>query len=293
MGQNEQDYRPLQEKLQSRGQNFIALLRCPVTGATLSRQADDYLISDGDPNLRYDYSDGIIRLVDDAQREAFAKAAKERAQNWQNKGWQVPDTEAFRRLPQAPLPTWSATYWQDRAYAVAEMWRVLEEIRIDEERLPIGSMGVAADFSDSMGWLGYGLDVSGYNTLVLSQYDDAYGLGVYPPSRYARIQGSLSDPPLAPDSFDLLTFSFSLETLENPYRAIEKAVPLLKARGLFIILSTSQTITSSESTNLLEAAGLAVNRRRIGAMGNAVGRRLKNLVGHGPKLPPLIVARKP
>ena len=285
------EFRLLQEKLQGRGQNFVPLLRCPITGAAIFRQDENTLVSDADTSLTYDGSHNIYRLIPSNERESFAAATTQHAQIFMSKGWTPADTDAFRRLPQTQLPTWSKAYWQNRAHAVAEMWRILEDIRRREDRLPIGSMGTAADFTDGMGWLGYGLDVSGYNTLVLSEHNGPYGLDVFPASRYVRVQGSLTTPPLANDSFDLVTFSFSLENLAQPVEALRNACELLKNRGIIMILSANG-INVDESVQTLRGCKLDVQTKRVGAMGGSVGRAIKGIINRTPNIPPIIIARK-
>lgn len=278
-----------------RGQNFYALLRCPATGAPLTRdEASHLLTSEAESTLTYRQHDEIVYLVTPAQQQRLEAAEVTSKAEMQRKKWAAPTTEDFRRLPQTALPDWPADYWQLRADATGEMWRVLEQLRREKGQLPIGSMGVAADFSDGMGWLGYGLDVSGYNTLVLSENKGEYGLGVLPSTRYMRVWGTLETPPLAPHSFDLITFSFSLETMDNPALALQHATALLKDNGIIIVLSAQQ-LQQDILVTPLQDAGLDVSAQPVRGLGNTLSRtvnRLRSLSSGNISSPPLIVAHK-
>ncbi len=282
---------PIAEILVKRGQDFLPLLRCPHTQQPLTRDGN-VLVSQSEPPHQYTSYGEVLRLVADEQRAQFdAKSNAEAATH--EKAGRVPLTiEDFRRLPQTAPPNGDSDYWQRRAVVTAEMWRVLEAIRVDEERLPIGSMGEAVDLTDGMGWIGYGLDVSGYITIALGHDVGPYGLGVFPHTRYLRVQASLAAPPLTPDKFDLVTFSFSLETLEEPLLALQNAARLLKHGGTLVVLSDQATVNLDEAQATLQTAGLEVQQQRVGAMGGKYSRRLKNLTGRRPGVPPLVVARR-
>ncbi len=283
-------YQRLTDKLQVRGQNFYALLRCPVTGAPLTRQGDT-LVSEADPTLTYPIDDsGMVQLATPAQLTEFAAAEQTITATFAQKSWPAMPIEEFRRLPQTTPTDWPPDYWQARANVTADMWRILENIRREQERLPIGPMGTAVDFSSGMGWLGYGLDVSGYNTIVLSQLRGSYGLGLFPYSRYLRVFGSLQAPPLTPDSFDLVTFSFSLHLIEDQNAALQNAATLLKADGTLVILSV-QAFALSVVKTTLENAGLRVETQSVRGIGNPLTRTLRSFTGAG-KTPPLLIARK-
>lgn len=286
------DYQLLNEKLQVRGQNFVALLRCPATGAPLMRRGEQ-LVSEADDSLTYALDKGLVKLVTPQQAAEFATAESKQAAEFEKRGWQPPPILEFRRLPQTPLTDWPAEHWQARANATAEMWRVLEAIRLEEKRLPIGPMGTAVDLSNGMGWLGYGLDVSGYNTIVLSEKQGRYGLGVFPHSRYMRVLGSLQAPPLAPNSFDLVTFSFSLQSIASPEDALRAATALLKKRGTLIVL-TAQNVDRRRITDSLEGAGLTVQTQAVQGLGNPLARTfntLRSVASGGRRTPPLIIGR--
>lgn len=275
--------RSLREILGKRGPHYLSLLREPTTGKVLDND-HSYPVEE----------DGILRLISAKQRAIFDAQATTRANQRQNDGWQAPTPEEFRRLPQTSLTGWPMNYWQRRSVCTAEMWRILEHIRVEEDRLPIGPMGNALDLTAGMGWLGYGLDVSGYITIVLGEDTGRYGLGAYQYSRYLRLQASISNPPLTANSFDLVVFSFSLEILDSPQIAIENAARLLNEGGILIIMSDQfeKSALDAADAMLRGIADLKVRRQRVGAMGTKANRVMKNMLGGSPDVPPLIIARR-
>lgn len=282
-------YRLLTDKLRQRGQDFIALLRDPVDRGNLQRLGSHTLIN---PNsgVAYTIVDGVVRLAAPNRLLALDQVTQAHANRLSAQGWLAPNIEEFRRLPQTALPTWSEEYWATRAAVIAEMWRILEHIRIAEERLPIGPMGLAADLSDGMGWVGYGLDVSGYNTVVVSPYNGPYGLNVFPFSRYLRVQADISAPPLVANAFDLVVVSFSLPEAPSATELLANAARLIKPEGLVMILST-EDVDIPMFTEQLEQAGLNVAAQRVGALGSGLGRAFKNLLQRGPAVPPILLGR--
>lgn len=284
------------EKLTQRRQpQHISLLRCPISGSSLIQEGD-MLVSQTQPEYRYPIEAGLVRLSIPDQRKQFDEQSRSRSARYQAEGYQVADGEMFRRLPQTALNGWPPGYWSRRAFITAEMWRVLEDIRVRAERLPIGPMGTALDLTDGMGWIGYGLDVSGYITLVVGEQNGPYGLDVFPYSRYLRVQASLSAPPVAAEQFDLVVFSFSLETLDQPMQAIEKALKLLKQRGHLVVLADKVDATQADMFQAIEAVlnapGYKFFKHRVGAMGRNLTRKLKNAVGRLPDVPPVLVVQR-
>ncbi len=281
MSNNRKLSRTLKEILGKRGPHYMPLLHDPTSGNSLKEG-------------QYQDEDGILFLLGEEQRATVDAQATARSQERATKGWQAPTPEAFRRLPQTGLPGWPVNYWQNRSFCTAEMWRLLEKIRIEEDRLPIGPMGNALDLSDGMGWLGYGLDVSGYITVVISEDTTNYGLRAYNNTRYLRIQADLTNPPLSGSKFDLVVFSFSLEMLDKPQDAVQNAARLLKVGGTLIIMSDQieQSTLASAETTLQADKTLTVRRQKVGAMGGKVTRVMKNLVGGAPDVPPLLIARR-
>lgn len=284
------EYRSLNDKLQSRGQNFTALMRCPSTGAPLMR-TDEGLISEADTRIIYQVTGTRVDLLSDEQRNRFARQEQQERDEFTRKGWKPLSIPEFRRLPQGSPDSWSAAYWEQRSAATIEMWRLLEEKRRNQKQLPIGALGVAIDFSAGMGWLGYALDFAGYNTMVISEHSGEYGLDVFAYSRYIRVYGSLTEPPIAGDSFDLVTFSFSLEKLDKPSLALQNAARLLKANGTMIVMSESKDhLIEAEQT--LQNAQLAVEQQKVRGAGSVVGRTLKSVMGRGLTFPPIVIARR-
>lgn len=283
---NQQHYRLLSQALSKRGHQFLPLLRCPITHTALLDHKTHLATANG--VHQYYFEAGILRLLTPEQRQAFDAATH--TQNQQTNGWKAPSADDFRQLPQTGLEGWPLGYWHRRAEITAEMWRILERIRVDEERLPIGPMGNAVDFTDGLGWLGYGLDMSGYTTLVLGQQTGPYGLDVFDHSRYLRIQASIENPPLAAEQFNVVVFSFSLET---PHPALAHAAKLLKKGGVLIVMADKGNEPQQKhAETALQGLGLETRLQRVGAMGNNFSRTLKNIIGYRPDVPPLVVARR-
>ncbi|MCB9436184.1 MAG: methyltransferase domain-containing protein [Anaerolineales bacterium] len=285
---NDKHYQLLSQKLSKRGHQFLPLLRCPVTGSSLEDHHTHFQTPDG--SHIYQFEAGILRLLTPEQKRAFAAEELSISTENQSNDWQSPTPDDFRQLPQTGLDGWPLGYWQRRAEITAEMWRVIEHIRVDEERLPIGPMGNAVDFTDDMGWIAYGLDMSGYTTIAVSQSIGSYGLGVFDHSRYLRVQAAIDNPPLTPEQFDLVVFSFSLKT---PQPTLDHAVRLLKKGGLLIVMADKGNESiQQEAGTALQSLGFEARFQRVGAMGNTFSRTLKNLVGYRPDVPPLVVVRR-
>ena len=289
----------LAERIRKRGHNYASLLRCPKTGKELV-QENNYVMTEYTPNnghsYQYHYEDGILRLVTPEERKIFDAASQAITEQYQAEERAVPNHTQFRLLPQSDMEGWSKSFWQQRTLCTAEMWRILEEIRIDAEKLPIALTGRAVDLTDGMGWIAYALDVSGYSTIALGQDAGIYGLGAFPISRYLRIQASITSPPLADDKFDLVIYSFSFLQLEQPDIALENARNLLQPYGHLLILSDEVDDNGKEklshAASNLESMGFAVDHRKVGAMGRKLSRTVKNLVGNVPNVPPIIVAQR-
>jgi SAM-dependent methyltransferase len=205
--------------------------------------------------------------------------------------------DTFRQLPQTGLNGWPPGYWQQRAYSTAEFWRVVEGARRAAERLPIGSMGLAVDLSDGMGWLGYCLDVSGFNTLAVSQDAGPYGLAAYEYARYLRVQASLERPPLAQGAFDLVVFSFGLDGLDDLQTALRYAAALLQPDGHLLVMTDAGDNERRPATlklveHTLREAGLSVRRRRVGPMGSSVDKLAQIVRRATSGIPPLVIGRR-
>lgn len=289
----------LVERIRKRGHNYVSLLHCPQTGKTLA-QEQNHVLTEHSPNnghsYRYDYEDGILRLLTPEQRAEFDAASQKLTEQYQIEERAVPSHAEFRTLPQSNLENWPNGYWQQRTFCTAEMWRILEEIRIDNEKLPIALTGRAVDLTDGMGWIAYALDVSGYSTIALGQDAGMYGLGAFPISRYLRIQASITAPPLMSEKFDLVVFSFSFLYIENPNAALENAHDLLQQYGHLLILSDvvddDGKAKLTQAAKTLETLGFGITHRRVGAMGGKLSRTMKNLVRNVPNVPPIIVAQR-
>jgi hypothetical protein len=271
-----------------RGHKFVPLLRCSVDGGRLE-QVDDVLVCEEDPAHVYQRANGIIHLATETQHESFATASEERAQQRRSRGWQLPDPEAFKSVPQTPIRGWPVEYWQRRAFSTAAMWRVLERIRIANGDLPVGPMGNAVDFTEDMGWIGYGLDVAGFTTIVIGQDAGEYGLAAYDFPRYTRVQAAFDDPPLVENTFERVVFSFSLSQAVDPAQTLKNAVPLLRKGGcLIVMLEQGEHELVSVAETALNEAGLTVAREGIRPMGGGVNKIMQRLLNRVPVIPPLV-----
>lgn len=283
------EYRLLKDKLRKRGQDFVALMHDPADGGTLQAEVDTLV----NPltNQRYVVDDTIIKLALPDQLVELEQQTKSHADKAASRGWLPPDIVEFRRLPQTPIPTWPDDYWNNRAVVIAEMWRILEEIRIAANKPPIGAIGTAVDISDALGWVGYGLDVAGYNTIVVSRYSGPHGLGAFPYSRYVKIQSDITAPPLQSGKFDLVTVSFCIHDVDDAATLLDNTARLLKQNGVLLVLSADEIDVKQIST-ILASTGLQVEERTVGAMGSTIGRAVKNLLRRAPNVPPIIIGRR-
>ncbi|MBI5929509.1 MAG: methyltransferase domain-containing protein [Chloroflexi bacterium] len=287
----------LQERLQKRGGIHLSFLRCPVDNSPLT-PADGGLACQHDPTHIYPLENGVYRLVTPQQAAAFEAQSAAEAQSLQAQGWLPPDADTFRQLPQTGLEGWPIPYWQRRANVTAELWRVLEAARRDAEMLPIGSMGYALDISDGMGWLAYCLDVSGFNTIGVSQHVGPYGLTAYPYARFLRVQASCETLPFEKEAFHLVVFSFSLEKLPDPEATLRKAAGFLQAGAhLAVMLDASDDELNGKqdlvelAETVMREAGLQVERRRVTPIGNPVAKITQTLRRVGADSPALVVGR--
>lgn len=287
----------LQERLQRRGGVHLNFLRCPVDGNPLL-QSMGSLICKHDPSHIYPQEQGVYRLVTRDQAATFEQQSFAEAEALQSQGWQPPDVDSFRQLPQTGLPGWSVTYWQRRANVTAEFWRVLEAARRDAEMLPIGSMGYALDVSDSTGWFAYCLDVSGFNTIAAGQFIGPYGLTAYPYARYVRVLTSCQDLPFEKGVFDLVVFSFSLEKLPHPASTLRKAAQLLQPGAHLVVMLDLPNEASNGNEDLvgvfektMREVGLEVERRRVPPIGSPVNKITQSIRRARADSPALVVGR--
>lgn len=284
-----------QERLKKRGGIHLSFLRCPVDGSALI-QTGSGLVCQQEAGHVYALQDGVYHLVTPEQAVVFNQQSVAMAQQLQSQGWLPPDVDTFRQLPQTGLAGWPALYWQRRANVTAEFWRILEAARRDAEMLPIGSMGYALDISDSTGWFAYCLDVSGFNTIGMSQHVGPYGLTSYPYARYLRVQTAWDSLPFKTRVFDLVVFSFSLEKYAQPERTLREAAELLQPGGHLVIMldllddePNGKPDLVSLAEKVMREVGLEVERRRVTPMGNPVNKIAQTL--RRADTPALVVGR--
>lgn len=284
-----------QERFKKRGGIHLSFLRCPVDGSALTPTESGLVCQQAADHI-YALEDGVYRLATREQSTAFSQQSEAAAQQFLAQGWLPPDVDSFRQLPQTGLTGWPIGYWQRRANVTAELWRVLEAARRDAEMLPIGSMGYALDISDSTGWLAYCLDVSGFNTIGVSQHVGPYGLTAYPYARYLRVQTAWELLPFEKRAFHLVVFSFSLEKCADPEPLLRKATELLQPGGhLAVMLEMPDDETNGKqdlvslSERVMRVAGLEVERRRVTPIGNPVTKIAQTL--RRADSPALVVGR--
>ncbi|MCI0712857.1 MAG: class I SAM-dependent methyltransferase [Chloroflexi bacterium] len=279
-------YPSLAERLKNRGRDYTKLLRCPIDHKPVHVEGETLICENG----HHSYSrEGIIFLLSDEQRDGWDSFFSERTSELREKGWEVPDEGQFKALPTEAIETWDAAYWILREYATAEMWRFLEDLRREREMLPIGDMGMAVEFTGEMGWLGYGLDVSGYATVIVGQDTGPYGLGAYNYGRYPRVQASITTPPLTRSAFDLVLYTYCLDLVDDLEATFKSAGNLLKSDGHLLVFSDSDEQVDV-ALDTLKKSGFDARKRRVGGKGSKLNKLATTLRG-GPGVPPLIIAR--
>ncbi len=280
-----------------RGRDYLSLLACPVDGAALRLQ-DGALACSADPAHRYAFEAGIARLVPADQRDAVAEHSARYEADCDAQGWQSPAEDDFKSLPQTGLPGYPETYWTQQAAATALLWRFLETVRLREGKLPVGPVGEAVVIGAGMGWLAYGLDVAGYATLALdARAGSRHGLGVYPFSRYLRVQVDGRRLPLARGAFDWVIVQEPLVGDEAAQQTlVGQAVRALRPGGWIAVMdSLSPSLETNERVSrLLDAAGLATMAapRREGGWRVRWQETRDRLAGREPGVPPVLVAQK-
>ena len=278
----------LADRLKNRGRDYTRLLVCPVDHEPLTLVDNHLECQDG--HHHFD-RDGILFLLDEAQQAQFDKQAEQSFADKKAHGWQVPEEDGFKRLPQTPLNGFPMGYWDLRAHATAEMWRFLEDLRREAERPPVGDMGTAVEFTDALGWLGYGLDVSGYATVIVGQDTTQLGLSAYEYGRYPRVQASIQNPPLTAGMFDLVLYTYSLNQVEDIEQTITNGAKLLKPYGhVLVFLDDDQANLSKTVEAALDKVGLEVKHQRVGTMGGRIKKLTTNLRG-GPGVPPILIGQ--
>jgi hypothetical protein len=253
----------------------------PVTGADLT-------VTDGGlaphDNLRqiYPIEDGILRLtLTDIRAQSDAFDAECRAL-----GRAAADEHTFRGLPRQGLDGWGELFWQQRSFSTAAVWDFIEAERRRQKRGSIGYQGVAADLSAGLPYMAYALDAAGYMAFAVSPYAGRYGLGVYPFSRFCRVQAAWDALPLKPGEFNLVIFSGSLASIDADALpdSLKQASRLLVDDGHLLITDSADTETARA---ILGDLGLRVDVRSVrGAEG-----RFKSMLGGKTDVPPLLVAR--
>lgn len=282
-----------------RGRDYLSLITCPVDGAAL-RLHEGALSCADDPAHRYDFAGGIVRLVPPDRRAAVEGQSQGHEAVCDSQGWHSPAEDEFKSLPQTGLSGYPEGYWPQQAAATALLWRFLEAVRVRDGKLPVGPVGEAAVIGAGMGWLAYGLDVAGYATLALDARTGArHGLGVYPFSRYLRVQADPLRLPLARGAFDWVIVQEPLAYFgdESAQRMIlDQSLRALRPGGWIAVMdSLSPTLETHEAVrHLFASAGLApLSAPRRGGWRVRLLETRDRLAGREPGIPPVVVAQKP
>lgn len=284
---------------QGRGRQYLSLLACPVDGAPLAMGQNE-AVCVADSAHRYPIEAGILRLADGGLRAALDEMSRQHEDDAAAEGWQTPDEEAFKRLPQTGLKGYPEFHWTQYAEATAVLWRYLEAIRAERGALPVGPVGEAAVIGADTGWLAYALDVAGYTTIALDAYvGEGYGLGVYPIARYVRVQADPVHPPLARGAFDIVLFQEGLarsREAADEAAALARAIEALRPGGHVVVMDAFPgSIQAVEALQRqLEQAGLRLMDRPPRLTWRArMAERVDQVLGRDGSLPLVTVARKP
>jgi len=282
-----------------RGRQYLSLLACPVEGAPLEHRGTDAVCA-ADSAHRYPFEDGVLRLVDAERRAALERTSQEYEARASAAGWQSPDEEAFKRLPQTALRGYPELHWPRYAAATAHLWRYLEAIRWKRGALPVGPMGEAAVIGAGMGWLAYALDVAGYATIALDAYAGSlHGLGVYPIARYGRVQADPIRPPLAREAFDVVLFQEGLARSRedaDEAAALARGIDALRPGGHLVVMDTFMPSLGAwqKLQARLHNAGLRAMTRPPRLTWRArLSERMDHALGRNGSVPPVTVAQKP
>jgi hypothetical protein len=279
----------LTERLKNRGRDYSKLMLCPHDNTALHIEGEQLVCQDGH---HYYSRNGIIYLLSDELRQSFDAQAEITMTQRQAEGWPILAEDEFKRLPQTTPSGYPPSYWDKRAFATAELWRFLEDVRREAELPPIGHMGYAVEFTGDMGWLGYGLDVSGYGTIIVGQSATPMGLGAYNYGRYPRIQASVAHPPLVAGQFDLVLYTYCLSQVEDLQTCFHHGQRLLKPGGYVVVMLDESEATQIDTIeSALTSAHLAVYRHAVGGMGNRL-QKLSTTLRGGPGVPPLLICQK-
>lgn len=284
---------------QGRGRQYLSLLACPVDGAPLAMGQNE-AVCVADSAHRYPIEAGILRLADGGLRAALDEMSRQHEDDAAAEGWQTPDEEAFKRLPQTGLKGYPEFHWTQYAEATAVLWRYLEAIRAERGALPVGPVGEAAVIGADTGWLAYALDVAGYTTIALDAYvGEGYGLGVYPIARYVRVQADPVHPPLARGAFDIVLFQEGLarsREAADEAAALARAIEALRPGGHVVVMDAFPGSIQAVETlqRQLEQAGLRLMDRPPRLTWRArMAERVDQVLGRDGSLPPVTVAQKP
>ncbi len=275
-----------------RGRDYLALLVCPVDGASL-QPGEHGLACAADSAHLFPIEAGIVRLVDPARRAEFDRLSAEYDSACAARGWPVPEEDAFKSLPQTGLSGYPLGYWASRADQTALFWRYLEAARMRGGDLPVGPRGGAAVLGAGLGWLAYALDVAGYTTLALdARTGPRGGLGAYGFARYLRVQADPGHPPLAPARFELVVIQDVPDAVIES--ALAGAVAALHPGGWLAVLDDGVPGRAAALRDSVLAQGLAVlDLPPRHTWRDRLRERWDRRNGRGPDLLSVLVAQVP
>ena len=239
-------------------------MACPVDGAAVRLQ-DGILCCTADPTHRYSFEAGILRFVPADRRAAVESQSQAHEAACDAQGWHSPDEAEFKSLPQTGLSGYPMDYWPQQADATAQLWGFFWSYRAEKRRgrrwssRRSGLIGLV--------WAGPadGLDVAGYATLALdARAGERHGLGVYPFSRYLRVQVDPLQLPLARGAFDSVIFQETLSFFGDDAARksiLDQALRALRPGGWVAVMDS----LSPSREDVEDRARLVSRRRRAGA----------------------------
>jgi hypothetical protein len=241
-----------------------------------------------------DHPDTVYPIIDGIYRFALSDLSAESDrydEDCRSRGWVQPEETTFRSLPRTPIIGWSPTYWKQRALSTAAVWHIIEGERRKNGRRPMGPQGVAANLSNGLHYLAYGLDLAGYNTFAVSPFVGQYSLGVFPHGRYCRIQASWEALPLRPHSFDLVVVTNHEPEIAPDMLPIvmEEVAELIKDDGYLIVTDTPEV---QRFQPLFEAHKLKVRYLSVKGMEDKLLDRIRGMMKIQVELPPLLIATR-
>jgi SAM-dependent methyltransferase len=291
-------------------------LGCPICGGPLD-PLDGAMVCARD-DLNFPIQDGILRALLPAERRAADEWATDYRRRREEQGWRPLSPEEMSVLPETAPAGWDRLYWPARS----QSFQVLEaEVRrlASRVRQPLQVVDMGAGF----GWLGGRWAAAGHAVVALDlSCDEVFGLGAAREMAQALalsltlVQGDIDQPPLQPQSADLLVYNASLHYAADISRCLARGVQTLRPDGALVIMDSpvvfgqvtavpasqeqgsgprrGRQLTEAELTEALTQAGLIYEFKKVprGFRWRLSRWRLR-LVGLAPFELPFVYARLP